>query len=51
MLILTVKKQDFVKIFVFGKLDSERERDRNQNFSQVGTGTATNHCGSTTLIN
>ncbi len=46
MLILTLKRQD-LKFFV---LDIVWIRNRNQNFSKVGTGTATNHYGSTTSL-
>jgi hypothetical protein len=51
-LILTLTRQDFVQLFCFWKtvLDIVWIRNRNQNISKVGTGTATNHYGSTTLL-
>jgi hypothetical protein len=51
MLLLTLKRQDCVKRFRCWKteLNTVWIRNRNQNFSEVGTGTATNHYGSTTL--
>jgi hypothetical protein len=55
-LLLTLKRQDFVQFFVFGKLlnivwirSRSQNRNHNQNFSKIGTGTATNHYGYTTL--
>jgi hypothetical protein len=51
-LLLKLKRQDFRNFVVFGKLLNIvgiRSRNQNQNFSKVGTGTATNHYGSTTL--
>jgi hypothetical protein len=53
MLVLTLKRQDFV-IFLFGWKTMQNIiwiRNRNFNFSKVGTATAANHYGSTTLIN
>jgi hypothetical protein len=58
MLILTLKRQDFVQIFCFWKIVLNtvwiRNQSGNQNFFKVGTGTgngtATNHYGSTTKL-
>ncbi len=46
-----IEKARFVQSFCSWKtvLNIVRIRNRNQNFSKVGTATATNHCGSTTL--
>jgi hypothetical protein len=51
MLLLTLESQDFVQIFLCWKtvLNFVWIRNRNQKFSKFGTGTATNHYGSTTL--
>ncbi len=56
MLLLALKKQDFVQIFccwktVQNSLDPEQEPepDPEPNFFKVGTGTAINYNGSTTL--
>jgi hypothetical protein len=49
---MILKRQDFIQTFCSWKtvLDSVWIRNRNQNYSKVGTGTATNHYGSTTLL-
>jgi hypothetical protein len=50
-----IKKPRFFAILLFLEncakycLGPERNRNRNKNFSKVGTGTATNHYGPTTL--
>ncbi len=62
LLLLTLKRQDFVHIFSCLKncaknivwiqnrgRNRNRNCNRNLNFSKVGKGTATNHYGSTTL--
>ncbi len=51
-LLLTLKRQDFVQFFkllnISGSCFRDRSRNRNRNFSKVGTRTAINHYGSTT---
>ncbi len=54
ILIMKLKRQDFVQTFCCWKTVLDivwiRNRNRNQNYSKVGTRTTTNHYGSTTLL-